>query len=48
VLAFAYDIAGHLRDRAAEALLTVGASAVIVAVLAFLLTGVAPGHFNLG
>jgi membrane associated rhomboid family serine protease len=48
VLAFTYDIAGHLRDRAAEALLTVGASAVIVAVLAFLLTGVAPGHFNLG
>jgi membrane associated rhomboid family serine protease len=48
VLALAYDYAGGLRDRTTEMLLTVGASVGVVAVLAFLLTGVAPGHFNLG
>jgi hypothetical protein len=48
VLALAYDYAGGLRDRTAEVLLTLGTSVVVVAVLAFLLTGVAPGHFNLG
>jgi len=48
VLALVYDYAGSLRDRTAEVAVTVGASAVVVAVLALVLTGVAPGHFNLG
>jgi membrane associated rhomboid family serine protease len=47
LLGFAYDYAGGLRDRRAELALTVGASVVTLAVLAVLLTGVAPGHVNL-
>jgi membrane associated rhomboid family serine protease len=47
VLAFAYDYAGGLRDRTAELAVTVGASAVILALLALLITGVAPGHVDL-
>ena len=47
VLALAYDYAGGLRDRTAELAVTIGASAVILALLAFLITGVAPGHVNL-
>ncbi len=47
VLALAYDYAGNLRDRTAGLALTVGASVVVLAVLALLLTGVAPGHVNL-
>ncbi len=47
VLAFAYDYAGNLRDRTAEVAITVGASAAIVALLTFLIMGVAPGHVGL-
>jgi membrane associated rhomboid family serine protease len=46
-LAFVYDYAGGLRDRTAELAVTIGASAATLALLAFLLTGVAPGHVNL-
>ncbi len=48
VLAFVYDYAGGLRDRTAELSLTVGGTAAILALLVFLVTGVAPGHFSLG
>jgi len=48
VLAWVYDYAGGLRDRRADIALTVGASAVVVAMLALALTAVAPGHVNLG
>jgi membrane associated rhomboid family serine protease len=47
VLALAYDYAGGLRDRNAELAVTIGASAATVALLAFLITGVAPGHVGL-
>jgi membrane associated rhomboid family serine protease len=47
VLGLTYDYAGNLRDRTAGIALTVGASVVVLAVLALLLTGVAPGHVNL-
>jgi membrane associated rhomboid family serine protease len=47
VLALVYDMAGNLRDRTAELAITVGASAAVLAVLALLLTGIAPGHVNL-
>jgi membrane associated rhomboid family serine protease len=47
LLGFVYDYAGGLRDRTAGLALTVGASVVTLAVLALLLTGVAPGHVNL-
>jgi membrane associated rhomboid family serine protease len=47
VLAFAYDYAGRLRDRTAELAVTIGVSAATVALLAFLITGVAPGHVSL-
>jgi membrane associated rhomboid family serine protease len=47
VLALLYDYAGGLRDRGAQVLLTVGGSVAVLAVLALLLTAVAPGHFNL-
>jgi membrane associated rhomboid family serine protease len=47
LLGFIYDYAGGLRDRTAGLALTVGASVVTLAVLALLLTGVAPGHVNL-
>ena len=46
LLAFVYDYAGNLRDRTAEIAITVGASAAVLAVLALLLTGIAPGHVN--
>jgi membrane associated rhomboid family serine protease len=46
LLALAYDYAGGLRDRTAGLVLTVGASVATLAVLALLLTGVAPGHVN--
>jgi membrane associated rhomboid family serine protease len=47
VLALAYDAAGRLRDRTAELALTAGASVATLGILALLITGVAPGHFNL-
>ena len=47
VLAFAYDYAGGLRDRTAQLAVTIGASAAILALLALLITAVAPGHVNL-
>jgi membrane associated rhomboid family serine protease len=47
VLALVYDFAGNLRDRTAELAVTIGGSAAILAVLALLLTGIAPGHVNL-
>ncbi len=46
VLAWLYDYAGALRDRGQELALTVGGSVGVLAVLGFLITGVAPGHFN--
>ena len=42
-----YDYAGDLRDRTTELLVTAGASVAVLAVLALLLIGVAPGHVNL-
>jgi hypothetical protein len=48
VLAFVYDYAGRLRDRTAELAVTLGVSAATVALLAFLISGVAPGHVSLG
>jgi len=48
LLALAYDYAGGLRDRTADVALTVGASAAVVALLALVLTSVAPGHVDLG
>lgn len=47
ILAFAYDSAGGLRDRTARVAISIGASAAVLALLAFLITGVAPGHANL-
>jgi membrane associated rhomboid family serine protease len=47
LLAFVYDYAGDRRDRTTGMVLTVGSSVVVFAVLALLLTGVAPGHVNL-
>jgi membrane associated rhomboid family serine protease len=46
-LAFLYDYAGGLRDRTRELAVTIGGSAAILAVLALLITGIAPGHVNL-
>jgi membrane associated rhomboid family serine protease len=46
LLAFVYDYAGDLRDRTTSLVLTVGSSVAVLAVLAFILTGVAPGHVN--
>ncbi len=46
-VALLYDYAGSLRDRTSELALTIGGSAVILAVLALLITGIAPGHVNL-
>jgi membrane associated rhomboid family serine protease len=46
-LAGLYDYAGGLRDRGTALVLAIGGSAVVVAVLALLLTAVAPGHVNL-
>jgi len=47
LLALVYDYAGGLRDQTADLAVTVGASAVVVALLALVLTTVAPGHVNL-
>ena len=48
LLAFVYDYAGGLRDRTAEMAITIGVSVATLAVLALLITAVAPGHVNLG
>ncbi len=48
VLAFVYDYAGELRDRTTAQLLTVGGSVAVLALLALLITSIAPGHLNLG
>jgi membrane associated rhomboid family serine protease len=47
LLALVYDAAGRLRDRTTGNVLTVAASVAVLGVLALLITGVAPGHFNL-
>jgi membrane associated rhomboid family serine protease len=47
VLGLLYEYAGDLRDQNAALVLTVGGSAAVLAVLALLLTSIAPGHFNL-
>jgi membrane associated rhomboid family serine protease len=47
VLAFVYDYAGELRDRNTALVLTVGGSVAVLAILALLITSIAPGHFNL-
>lgn len=47
LLAFVYDYAGGLRDRTAALAVTIGGSAVVLAVLVLLLTSIAPGHVNL-
>ena len=47
VLGFLYDYAGSLRDRTTELAVTIGGSAVVLGLLALLITGVAPGHVNL-
>ena len=44
VLAFLYDYAGGLRDRAAGLAITIGGSVAVLGLLALLITGVAPGH----
>ena len=46
VLGLLYDYAGDLRDRNMGLVLTVGGSVAVLAVLALLITSVAPGHFN--
>ena len=48
LLALVYDYADGLRDQRADLAVTIGASVVVVGVLAVALAGVAPGHFNLG
>jgi membrane associated rhomboid family serine protease len=47
VLGLLYDYAGDLRDRNAGLVLAVGGSVAMVALLALLITAIAPGHFNL-
>jgi membrane associated rhomboid family serine protease len=47
VLAFVYDYAGQLRDRTTARVITVGGSVAVLALLALLITSIAPGHFNL-
>jgi len=47
VLGFLYDYAGGLRDRTTELAVTIGGSAVVLGLLAVLITGVAPGHVSL-
>jgi membrane associated rhomboid family serine protease len=42
-----YDFAGDLRDRNTALVLTVGGSVAVLALLALLITSIAPGHFNL-
>jgi membrane associated rhomboid family serine protease len=46
-LGLLYDYAGDLRDRKTALVLTVGGSVAVLAVLALLITSIAPGHFNL-
>jgi membrane associated rhomboid family serine protease len=43
LLALVYDYAGGLRDRGQELALTVGGSAVVLGVLALVMTSVSPG-----
>ena len=47
LLGFLYDYAGELRDRNTALVLTVGGSVALLAVLALLITSIAPGHVNL-
>ncbi len=47
VLAWLYDYAGQQRDQGRALALTFGGSLAVLAVLGFLISGVAPGHFNL-
>jgi membrane associated rhomboid family serine protease len=47
VLALLYEYAGDLRDRNTALVLTVGGSVAVLAILALLITSIAPGHFNL-
>jgi membrane associated rhomboid family serine protease len=47
LLGLLYDFAGDLRDRNTALVLTVGGSVAMLAVLALLITSIAPGHFNL-
>ena len=47
LLGLLYDYAGDLRDQKAALVLTVGGSVAMAAVLALLITSIAPGHFNL-
>jgi hypothetical protein len=42
-----YEYAGDLRDRNTALVLTVGGSVAVLAILALLITSIAPGHFNL-
>ncbi len=46
-LAWLYEYAGDQRDPGLALALSLGGTVVVVALLAFLITGVAPGHFNL-
>jgi membrane associated rhomboid family serine protease len=47
MLAFLYDYAGGLRDRAAGLAITIGGSAAVLGLLALLITSIAPGHARL-
>ena len=47
LLGLLYDYAGELRDRNTALVLTVGGSVAMLAILALLITSIAPGHFNL-
>ena len=47
LLGLLYDVAGDLRDRNTALVLTVGGSVAMLAILALLITSIAPGHFNL-
>jgi membrane associated rhomboid family serine protease len=47
VLAWLYDYAGQQRDLGRALALSFGGSLAVLAVLGFLISGVAPGHFNL-
>ena len=46
VLGLLYDYAGDLRDAKTGLVLTVGGSVAVLALLALLITSIAPGHFN--
>jgi membrane associated rhomboid family serine protease len=47
LLGLLYDYAGDLRDANTGVVLAVGGSVAMLAVLALLITSIAPGHFNL-